>query len=318
MNRGRKIVAAVTLVFLSFSCNNTPNDRHTDTITTGVVGISADESFAPIVQQEIDVFEGIYTQSGIVPYYVDEVEAIRLLLADSVRLAVTTRGLTDQEKEYLAATLKFYVKEIKIATDGMAVIVNHKNNDSLMSVSTLQKIMTGQITNWKEVNPKSSLGDLKLVFDHPNSSTVRYAIDSICKGEKLAGNLFAQKNNEAVIEYVAQTPGAIGIIGAAWLDNKNDSTNLSFNEKIKVLAISKEEEATVDNSFEPYQAYLWSGEYPLRRNVYLLLTDPRNGLSSGLTSFIVSDRGQRILLKAGIVPATQPVRVVNVRDQIER
>ena len=73
-------------------------------------------------------------------------------------------------------------------------------------------------------------------------------------------------------------------------------------------------EATVDNSYKPFQAYLFYGHYPLARPIYILLNDPRNGLSWGFSNFLTLDRGQRIILKAGLVPATQPIRVVNVND----
>ena len=314
MKNKKLIILSLLGVLLLSSCrNNAPKDRYTDTLTTGVVGISADESFRPIVQQEIDVFENKFPKAGIVPFFVSEVDAINLLLRDSVRLAIATRKLTEREKEYLKSR-KFFAKETKIATDGIAVIVNNRNADSLISVSDLQKIMTGKITNWKELNPNSTLGELKLVFDNPNSSTVRYAIDSICRGEQLSSNLYAQKDNPAVIDFVAQTPGAIGIIGAAWIGNKNDSTRLSFTEDVRVMSVSREKVATPYNSYKPYQAYLALGDYPLTRDVYILLTDPRTGLSSGFTTFVASDIGQRIILRSGIVPATQHIRIVNVRD----
>ena len=86
------------------------SDKFTDTATSGVIPISADESFRDIIQQEIDVFESIYPQAGICPIYTNEVDAVDLLLKDSVRLAVTSRKLTDQEKEYLASK-KFFPKE---------------------------------------------------------------------------------------------------------------------------------------------------------------------------------------------------------------
>jgi len=309
------IISYLLGICLFSACSNsTPTGRHTDTLTSGVVGISADESFRPIVQQEIDVFENKYPNAGIVPFFVSEVDAINLLLRDSVRLAIATRTLTKEEKEYLKSR-KFFPREIKIATDGIAVIVNNRNADSLISVSDLQKIMTGKITDWKELNPNSTLGELKLVFDNPNSSTVRYAIDSVCGGKPFStSNVYAQKDNPAVIEFVAQTPGAIGIIGAAWIGNKNDSTRLSFREDVRVMSVSRAVIATPHNSFKPYQAYLALGDYPLTRNVYILLTDPRNGLSSGFTSFVASDIGQRIILRSGIVPATQSIRIVNIRD----
>ncbi len=308
------IILSLLGLLLTFSCRNTPADpRHTDTITSGVIGISVDESFQPVVQLEIDIFENTYPAAGIVPFYTSEVNAINLLLRDSVRLAIATRTLTEQEKEHLKDH-KFFAKEVKIATDGIAIIVNHQNPDSMITVSDLQKIMTGKITTWKELNSQSPLGELRLVFDNPNSSTVRYAIDSICKGEPLSSNLNAQKDNPAVIDFVAKTPGAMGVIGAAWIGNKSDSTRLSFVNEIKVMRVSKEEKATVSNSYRPYQAYLATGDYPLTRNVYILLTDPRTGLASGFTSFVTSDIGQRIILKTGIVPATQNIRIVNVKD----
>jgi len=309
--KGLTILSLLGLLLIS-SCRNISTGG-ADTLTSGVIGISADESFQPIVQQQIDIFENTYPMTGIVPFYVSEVEAINLLLRDSVRLAIATRILTGQEKEHLKSR-KLFAREIKIATDGIAVIVNNRNADSLITVSDLRKIMTGKITNWKELNPESALGELKLVFDNPNSSTVRYAIDSICRGEQLSSNLYAQKDNPAVIDFVAQTPGAIGIIGAAWIGNKNDSTRLSFVDHVRVMSVSREEVATPSNSYKPYQAYLALGDYPLTRDVYILLTDPRSGLATGLTNFITSDIGQRIILKSGIVPATQNVRIVYVKD----
>ena len=50
--------------------------------------------------------------------------------------------------------------------------------------------------------------------------------------------------------------------------------------------------------------------------IYILLNDPRSALPTGLTSFFAGARGQRIILKAGLLPATMPVNIVNVRDQL--
>lgn len=81
------------------------------------------------------------------------------------------------------------------------------------------------------------------------------------------------------------------------------------------MAVSRADSATVENSFKPYQAYLALNQYPLTRNVYILLNDPKSGLPSGLSSFLTDFRGQRIILKSGLVPATAAVRIVNVQDE---
>ncbi|MHB9141404.1 MAG: PstS family phosphate ABC transporter substrate-binding protein, partial [Paludibacter sp.] len=275
---------------------------------------AVDESFHPIVQQELDVFEAQFPQAGIVPVYTNEVNAINLLLKDSVRFAIATRALSPGEENYLISK-KFSPRSYKIATDGIALIINKQNPDSLISVNNIRSILTGDVKNWNEIYPASRLGKFIVVFDNPNSSTVRFAIDSICHGKALSSGLKAQSTNQEVINYVSKTKNAIGIIGSNWLNNVKDTTNLSFNDQVRVMSVSAGSVANVDNSYKPFQAYLFYGYYPLSRNIFIILNDPRGSLPSGLTSFFTSDRGQRIILKSGLVPATQPVRIVNIKDQ---
>ncbi len=307
-------VFCLVLLLTFASCRQKTKDGRTDTYVSGVVEIAADESFEPIVQEEIDVFEALFPMAGIVPRYVTEVEAVNLLLKDSLRLAVTSRRLTSEEMNSFHSR-KFYPQEIKIATDGLALITNLDNPDTLISVNDIRGILTGEKTRWTDIYPDSRLGEIQLVFDNKNSSTVRFAIDSICRGKQLAGNVSALKTNKEVIRFVSENRGAIGIIGVNWLGDRNDSTGLSFRKEVHVMSVSRAARPTLENSFKPYQAYLYYGDYPLARNIYVLLNDPRNGLCWGFSSFMASDRGQRIILKSGLVPATQPVRIVNIKDQ---
>lgn len=299
---------------LLFSCQNKSKDKFTDTYSSGVIPIAVDENFQPIIQEEIDVFEALFPKTGIVPNYTNEVNAINLLLKDSVRLVIATRPLSSNEENYLKSK-KFSPHSYKLATDGIALIINNHNPDSLITLNDIRKILTGEVLNWKEIYPKSKLGKFQVVFDNKNSSTVRYAIDSICNGKPLSNKLNAQNTNLEVIDYVSKTPNAIGIIGVNWLGNHKDTTNLSFKNEIRVMAVSAESEATVANSYRPFQAYLFYGYYPLTRNVYIILNDPRGSLPSGFTSFLTLDRGQRIILKSGLLPATQPVRIVHIKDE---
>lgn len=308
-----KLLPLIFMLFL-FSCQNKNKDGLTDTLNSGVIAIAVDESFQPIIQEELDVFEGLNPKAGIVPRYTTEVDAINRLLKDSVRLAIATRTLSSNEIKSFNSR-KFFPQSIRLATDGIALIINNQNPDSLISVNNLRRILTGEVKSWKQIYPTSKLGKLQVVFDNPNSSTVRFAIDSICKGKPLSAELNAQKTNLEVIDYVSRTPNSIGIIGVNWLGNRSDSTNLSFKREVRVMSVSRENIATLGNCYKPYQAYLFYGNYPLSRSVYILLNDPRGSLPLGLTSFLTSDRGQRIILKSGLVPATQPVRIVNVKDE---
>ena len=309
------VCSAFLLIGILFACNTPQKKGITESPTSGLIKISADQTFEPIMEQEIEVFEGLYPKANIIPVYADEVDVITSLIQDSVRLAVTTRKLSSEERESLNAR-KLFPKEVKIATDGVALIVNKANPDTLITMDQIRKILTGEVTEWNQIYPQSKLGKLQLVFDNPNSSTVRFAIDSICAGKPLSKNLNAQESNENVIDYVAEVPNAIGVIGASWIGNKNDSTRLSFSDRITVMGVSRDDIALSANSYQPYQAYLAMGLYPLTRDVYIITTDPKSGLPSGFTTFVGSDKGQRIILKTGIVPATQAIRIVNVRENL--
>lgn len=302
---------------LSLSACNSKKDRFTDTFTTGVIQVAVDESFQPIVAEEIRVFENKYPLAGVEALNVSETDAFNLFLKDCVRVAIVTRPLSTEEIASFQSR-KLYPKDMKIATDGIALIVNKMNPDTLITVEQIKSVLSGKIQTWQELEGEigSSVRDtIKVVFDNSNSSTVRFMQDSVCGGNRLlAVNLFAQKNNPEVIDFVARTPNALGIIGVSWIGEKSDSTLISFIHNIRVMSVSNAQVATSENSYKPYQAYVALGKYPLRRSIYALLNDPRGALSSGFYTFLSSDQGQRILLKSGIVPATQPVRIVTTPE----
>jgi len=307
-------VVLIFALFLTFvSCSERKKITRTDTPTSGFASFVGDDCYAPIINDQFKVFEALNQEAFLTPYYTNEVEAVNLMLKDSLRLAVLARDLTEDEKQGLR-NKNLNPRSQKIAIDGIALIINKENNDSLISIPRLTKIMTGELTSWKEINPDSKYDAISVVFDNPNSSTVRFIKDSICREKPLFDGLRAMDNNQSVLDYVARTPNSMGIIGVNWISNPKDSTNLTFSDKIRVMSISRTEPATRNNSYQPLPAFLALGNYPLTRDVYVVLTDLRGTLLSGFMNFLSGDRGQRIMLKAGLVPATRPVRLVSVSD----
>ncbi len=313
MNIFNKYIWLLMVLILFVFCSRNPADFG-DTPTTGNIKISVDETFKTIIDDEVKVFEKIYVYAKVTPQYKPEVQTFNDLLKDSVRLIVASRKLNNKEKKHFK-NKNIFPKETKIAIDGIALIVNNENTDSLITINALKKILLGEITVWKQLNPKSKLKDIRVVFDNTNSSTVRFIIDSVTHTNKLSETISAMNFNTDVVNFVSKTPNSIGIIGVSWVSDNSDSTALSFLRKVKVMYVSKENVATIDNSYQPYQAYIATKLYPLRREIYIIDCDPHTGLASGFASFIASDRGQRIILKAGILPATQTVRIVNLRNE---
>jgi len=282
-----------------------------ETPTTGVIRIGADETSRPVIDAELTVFQNMYVDARITPLYLPENDAFNYLFQDSVQLIIVSRPLSTKEKEYFEQK-KLYPREARLAEDAVALIVNPANEDSLITMKQLQMILTGELTQWGQLNPRSGLERIEVVFDNINSGTVRYAADSICRGMKLSDHLYALDSNMDVVSYVARNINALGFTGVSWINDHSDSTQLSFFKKIRVVALSKEETATPDNSYQPYQAYIFNGSYPLVRFIYAIDTEPRNGLATGFMTFLASDKGQRIILRAGLVPATMPVRLVKI------
>lgn len=300
---------------LATSCqSHSKQPGEEDTLVSGHIKIAVDESFKPILEEQLQVFLALHPEASITPIYCSEVEAVQYLLSDTVRLAIITRSLSAGEVRYLNDK-KFFPHSIPIASDGLALLTNQANPDSLLTVAQFKQVVTGEVTEWKELFPNSPLGAIQLLFDHPNSSSVRYVRDSIIGGEPLSNHLKAYKTNPEVLNYVATHPNAMGVVGVNWIGNSADSTRLSFHQAIRVVALSKATVAEPTTSYQPFQAYLALGQYPFTRTLYAVVNDPKSGLPSGFLNFLTGFRGQRIILKSGLVPATAAVRIVDIKTE---
>lgn len=113
-----------------------------------------------------------------------------------------------------------------------------------------------------------------------------------------------------------QNKNAIGVIGVNWISDFDDSTAINFLNRIKVLGISEDPAPiSTESYYQPYQAYIAQQAYPLRRYLYIISTEGRAGLGTGFAAYVAGDKGQRLILKSGLVPATMPVRVVGLGNQ---
>lgn len=292
-------------------------DGRTDTNSSGAISFASDESFSPIVDELKSVFEMSCPNAKVTPIYTSEVDGVNMLLKNKVMLTITARKFSQKEYDYLKGTDQL-PEAVPVAYDGMALICNNKNLDSCITVNDVKSILSGKVTKWSDVNKGSKLGDIWVCFDNKKSSAVSFCVDSILGGKTIDNpNIFAAKNSKDVIEYVARTPNAIGIIGSNWLNDKRDSTNTTWNKSITVMSVSKLDKATPMNSWKPYQAWLLNGRYPFVRTIYALLNDPKRGLPWGFAHFIESPRGQLIIFKSGLLPTRGEIAIrdVNVNNK---
>jgi phosphate transport system substrate-binding protein len=297
-------------------CNRNPDAKtgpNDDTATSGRIQISVDETFAPILKSQVDTFQKLYTYAHIEAAYKAEDYVANDLLTGKVRAIVLSRELTAAEQADLKGQ-QLFPRTTKIATDGLAIILHPSNPDSLLTMTQLKAIFTGQSQDWKQISGKNKLGQINVVFDANRSSTTRYVQDSVTRGQALTKRIFAAKSNPALLDYVASHPNAIGIVGANWISDRDDAAVQRFLKRVRVAGISRSDQpASADDYLQPYQAYLALKTYPLRREVYIISREGRAGLGTGFASFVAGTKGQLIVLKSGMMPATGQTRIVTIK-----
>ena len=318
-------VGLTLILGLFLACGNKPKKDLGYDYEAAASFFAADESFHPILDEELEVYTKVFNrqmveQDTLHALYTSETEAIEKLMRNETWLAFTTRRLTDKEMQNLKDRT-FRPRILPIAYDGLAVIVNNANQDTCISVQDFARILKGEVTKWADIYPESKLGNIDVVFDNPHSSTVRFCVDSILGGQPINSdteeNIGAVLKSSEVIDYVEKTPNALGIIGSNWLNDKRDTTNITFKKNITVMKVSKLHPATVQNSRRPYQYYIYDGSYPLIRTIYAITTDPRQGVPTGFANFCSLPQGQKVIFRAGLLPfmANMNVRNVNVVKQ---
>jgi len=297
------VLISVLLLFVFGSCKRhakqaAPAD--TDTQMSGTVPFAADESFQPILDQELYVFKALYPQAHPQITYDTENGVLRKLLSDSVRVAIMARELKPDEVNVLKNHALLPITN-SFAIDAVVLIVNQVSNDTTITVRDIKNMLNGKTKQ-----------DVNIVFDNPNSSLVRYLKEFSGNTQLKQKNIYALKSSKDVINYVSQHPNSIGIVGFGWLVEPDADYEQAANN-VKVVAVKDEQNKKTPNEyFKPSQSTLALKQYPLSRKLYIINCTGRSGLGTGLDNFLISERGQRIILKSGLLPDSLPQREINV------
>jgi phosphate transport system substrate-binding protein len=292
-----------SILALSACGGGAPANR--ETLTTGTIRVSADESFKPVIDSQVKVFEAQHPGAKIIVDYKPEAECLRDLTNDSVRMVIVTRGLSKEEERLMTDKYQFKPRFGSLALDAVAVIVNNKATDSTFKMSDLEAMVRG-----------TSTYKYKVLLDGTSAtSTVRFVRDSIIKGENLSKNVVAAADSRGVIEYVSKHNDAIGMIGVSWIGNREDSSQLSFLESVKLAQI--ECRGCTGSYVQPYQANIAMKRYPMVRPLYYILKENFEGLGSGFANFLIYEKGQLIFSRSYLLPTRMQfdVRSVNISEE---
>lgn len=274
------------------SCSNkNAANQPSDTYEQGTVHISVDESFKPVIDSQIQIYEAAFPQAKIIAHYKPEADCLRDLSVDSIRLIITTRGFSKDEQAFLEDSMKVVPKKMVVAHDAVAVIVHPQSPDSMFTMNEIRDLLTGK-----------SASNLTPVFDGVKAtSTVRFVMDSVLRGAPLSPKVVAAQSSQGVIDYVSKTPNAVGFLGVSWVGNKEDTAQLSFLKKVKLAHLESTDRP--GGYVQPVQANIYYRRYPMIRDLTYILKERHQGLGSGFANFLTTQRGQLIFKRAYLMPA---------------
>jgi phosphate transport system substrate-binding protein len=300
ISKAKNFFCVIAIALLFNSCNSqTEQSGDEETLEKGTIHISADESFKPVIDSQIQVFESSYPDAKIIAHYKPEAECLKDFGVDSIRMVIATRGYTESEERFMSDSMRINPSKLVVAYDAIAVIVNPGSADTLFTMAEIKDLLLGR-----------SAKKLAPVFDGVSAtSTVRFVIDSVLKGQSLGANVTAAKSSEEVIDYVSKTANAVGFIGVSWVGNKEDSTQLSYLKKVKVAQIESTNEPGVYVS--PAQYNIYYRRYPMVRDLVYVLKEKNTGVGHGFAYFLSGQRGQLIFKRSYLTPAQMQLNVRN-------
>jgi phosphate transport system substrate-binding protein len=292
MKQYRKTLMMLFAIALLGACKSKTNqvdDR--DTPNKGTIRISVDESFKPVIEEQIKVHHSSFPDTKIIASYKPEVECLKDLQNDSTRMILIARGLTKNETAFFESKLSFQPQFAILAYDAVAVIVNQASKDSVFSIADLKDILSGKSKRIAVMDGKNA------------TSTVRFLQDSILKGAGFGANVVASKNSADVIDIVSKNENVVGFVGLSWVGDSHDPKQ---QEQLKSIRLALVEcVRCVEKGFfaKPSQATIAYAQYPLPRPLYYIVKENAAGLGTGFMNFLSLERGQLIFKRALLVPA---------------
>lgn len=213
------------------------------------------------------------------------------LISRTCDIAMSSRNIKDKEIA-LARAKGADPYEIKVALDGLAVVVNVANPIDKLTIDQLAGIFTGRITNWKELGGKD--GKIVILSREVNSGTHVYFKEHVLRKndpnskEEFAPSALMLSSSQAIADEVAGNPGAIGYYGMGYISAKQKAVMLAKDER------SEYEAPAIEN--------VVNGKYPISRPLFLYTNGQPQGAVKKFTEFCLSKEGQEIVLATDFVP----------------
>ncbi len=213
------------------------------------------------------------------------------LISKTCDIAMSSRNIKEKEIN-LAKNKGVMPYEIKVALDGLAVIVHPSNPIEKLTIEQLAAIFTGKITNWKELGGKNEI--IVVLSREVNSGTHVYFKEHVLRQndplskEEFSPSALMLSSSQAIADEVASNSAAIGYYGMGYLSNMQKAVSIAKDQKSEYVA------PAIDN--------VVSGKYPISRPLFVYTNCEPKGIVKKFIEFALSKKGQEIVIKTDFVP----------------
>lgn len=313
------------IAFIIQGCDSKKNDT---SVKPAIDTLASDENLQPLLKIISDEYEHLQPERKIFTYYEPTKNCIADLVNGKAGLCIVTRELNSEENDFIKQN-NLEIRKYVIATDAIGFVVNPGNPVSRVTSDDLKKIFSGEYKEWTEVkvklesgkdpdeqnkdviqNMKGNENKIKLFIQRQNSGTNSFVKDSILAGLDYSKTAQICSTSVQMLEMVRQNKNAIGISNLSWLSKGNQD---SLDATVKPLRISRiYSNGRRDDFRQLHQGLVYQKTYPYLRFVNLYCTDLISRINSAFISYLIKTKGQSIILENGLVPLTQPVRLIQL------
>lgn len=242
------------------------------------VVIEGSTTVLPIAQVAAEEFMNNNTGANITVRGGGSGVGITSLIEGTCDIADASRPMKDAELQK-AAGRGIDPKSYVIAMDGIAVIVNPGNPVQNLTKKQVQAIYTGSVSDWGKVG--GTAGKIIVISRDTASGTFEAFATLAIDNKKVRADALMQASNQAIVNMVAKTPGAIGYVGHGYV-----------NKSVKAVSI--------DGATATRETIL-SGKYPYSRPLFMYTNGPAKGTAKAYIDYILSADGQKLVEEQGFV-----------------
>lgn len=270
------VLLIIGLSFIGIGCIDN-NGEVTESIL-----VKGSDTVLPLMQAEAETFMIENINRSITVIGGGSGVGIAALIDGNVDIAMASRSMKGSEIEN-ANERGIDPIEHTICWDGIAVVVNPENPIFTLSLSQIQGIYNGSISNWKDVGGEDRT--IAVISRDSSSGTYEYFKDNVLMKEDYRPDTLIQSATGAIVMEISQNRNAIGYIGIAYLDESVKSIDLK----------------TDSGSISPSAENVKNKAYPLARPLYVYTDGQPTGPAKEFIDFILSPAGQEIVSEVGYI-----------------